>query len=142
MENTLLFFGVTTMVIYGIAIVQNILSEKTSLFKGWLALATISLAMFMQTAILQDGITVESVMGSPDTSNPVQYEVMKYAVGITSFLTLTVVLYCITYITSRFMFQLFLNGRYIGKSKVIDYFIAPIIFLIINYYVSFDYLIS
>lgn len=130
------------MIIYGIAIVISVWSEKTSLFKGWLALATISLAMFMQTAILQDGVTVKSVMGSPDISNPVQYEVMKYAVGITSFLTLTVVLYCITYITSRFMFQLFLNGRYIGKSKVIDYFIAPIVFLIINYYISFDYLIS
>ncbi|MBT2259277.1 hypothetical protein [Priestia megaterium] len=140
MENTLLFFGVTTMIIYGVAIVQNVIREKTSLFKGWLALATISLGMFIQTMILQDGIRVEAVMSPYGTDNIVRYEVMKYTVGIFSFLTLTVILYGTTYIASRVIFKFLVNGNYIGKSRVIDYFIAPIAFLLINYYVSFDYL--
>lgn len=139
METPFEFFVVTTIIIYGIAIVQLVFRGKVSLFKGWLALATISLAMLFQTGTYQEGFKFQSYLNPYSTPG---YEVMSNMVIIFGFFVITVVLYIISYLASRIVFKLLLHGSYIGKSKIIDYFIAPIIFLFVNYYVYFEYVMK
>ncbi|MDH2363781.1 hypothetical protein [Priestia megaterium] len=137
METPFVFFVATTMIIYGIAIVQLLFRGKVSLFKGWLALATISIAMLLQTGIYQDGFKFESSLNPYSTPG---YEVMSNIVIIFVFLIITMLLYIISYFASRIAFKFLLHGSYIGKSKIIDYFIAPIVFLFVNYYVYLEYI--
>ena len=131
------------MIIYGIALVPNMLIGKTSVFKGWLALASMSLGLFMLSMMLSNGIDMRSFMGTyPYGFDEVlpQMTLIKYVIAMVFFFG-TLFMYWMSYFVSIFTCPLMVESDKVGKSKFIDYIVAPIAFVIISFSVFYKYII-
>ncbi len=133
-----------TMIIYGIAIVPQMLIGKALVFKGWLALASMSLGLFVLSIMFSDGIDIRSIISTYPygfDEIPPQITFIKYIIVILAFFGWTFFMYWMSYFVSIFVCPLMIESDNVGKSKFIDYIVAPIAFVTISFSVFYKYII-
>ncbi|ASV70154.1 hypothetical protein [Cytobacillus kochii] len=129
MNDVTLVFVTLVFICLGLIIIPPVFSKDSRycLFKGILPFTAISFGMMILSVGYEDGIkyTVSSSFG--------------YILFLFAILPLfSIVIYFIAYITLRYILKM--TSSEFNHSKVIDYILGPIVFVVVNYYVYLEFL--
>jgi len=139
MDSAFWFFMIGVLAAFLLFGYQLVISKKINLPKGWIAFSTVFVGMVFMLLFYheQGGTKFYSMFGDNNQANLV-IAVLWFFVF---YPILSLFVYFLSYSIIRFFLFVFANGKTIGNSKILDYIVGPIIFIVVDGIVYLDYFI-
>jgi len=140
MDITFWFFVIGAVAAFLLFGYQLVISKKINLPKGWPAFSTVFGGMVFILLFYheQGGTEFYSMFGDNSQANLVMAVLWFFVF----YPILSLFVYFLSYSVIRFFLFVFANGKTIGKSKILDYFVGPIIFVVMDWIFYLDYFIK
>ncbi|MDP1471780.1 hypothetical protein Q8G32_28485 [Priestia megaterium] len=139
MDVTFWFFVMGIVAAFLLFGYQLVISKKIDLPKGWPAFSAVFGGMTFMLLVYheQGGTKFYSMFGDNSQANLV-IAVLWFFVF---YPILSLFVYFLSYSIIRFFLFVFANGKTIGNSKILDYIVGPIIFIVVDGILYLDYFI-
>ncbi|MFE4036240.1 MULTISPECIES: hypothetical protein [unclassified Priestia] len=139
MDSAFWFFVIGILAAFLLFGYQLVISKKIDLPKGWPAFSAVfgGMAFMLLVYHEQGGTKFYSMFGDNSQANLV-IAVLWFFVF---YPILSLFVYFLSYSIIRFFLFMFANGKTIGESKILDYFVGPIIFIVVDGVFYLDYFI-
>ncbi|MED3852094.1 hypothetical protein P4607_12075 [Priestia megaterium] len=140
MDITFWFFVIGVVAAFLLFGYQLVISKKIDLPKGWPAFSAVfgGMAFMLLVYHEQGGTKFYSMFGENSQANLV-IAVLWFFVF---YPILSLFVYFLSYSIIRFFLFVFANGKIIGKSKILDYIVGPIIFVVVDGIFYLEYFIN